>query len=137
MTERFQSISQDEILDTETGLVWRRDDQANLTWYQAINDARSLGKEWKLPTIHELFTLVDPTKSDPATGFPDIRNRRFWSSSSCANHTDYAWSVYFGSYGSVSHCAKTGVFDIKYVRSRPTEKLVVPVRYNLSLAGRF
>jgi hypothetical protein len=60
------------VLDKETGLVWQKspDSSGHITWYTASNrcDTSALGGRggWRLPTIHELETLVDTTQQAPA-----------------------------------------------------------------------
>jgi hypothetical protein len=73
----------DVVLDKETGLVWQRYPSELVTaaegWYQAIYDAYGLilggRKGWRLPTIEELYTLMDPTPTaEPylPTGHPFV-----------------------------------------------------------------
>ena len=59
------------VLDKETGLVWQRDtDNTPKTWFEAWVYCYQLTlgarKGWRLPTIEELSTLVDPSQSNPA-----------------------------------------------------------------------
>jgi hypothetical protein len=68
------NLSDDLVLDKETRLIWTRD--ANLpkgmqTWQHGMNYCRNqiqLGnrKGWRLPTIEELLSLIDPSQSNPA-----------------------------------------------------------------------
>jgi hypothetical protein len=58
---------------------------------------------WHLPTLPELLTLVDPTKSKPAidtTAFPNAPSENFWSSSAYVGSSAYTWLVSFYSGGS-------------------------------------
>ena len=60
------------VLDRETGLVWERSPSMELTtWHVAhvrCNEFVTLGSRlgWRLPTVNELASLVDPGRSDPA-----------------------------------------------------------------------
>jgi hypothetical protein len=67
------NISDDMVLDRETGLIWARN--ANLPdmvkrWIGAIRYCRNLTlgnrKGWRLPSIEELSSLVDPRQGYPA-----------------------------------------------------------------------
>ena len=58
------------VLDRETGLVWEKVPEPSiLNWHQASFRCatRSLGGRWgwRLPTIQEFASLVDPTQSNP------------------------------------------------------------------------
>lgn len=73
------TLSDDLVLDKETGLIWARD--ANLlepmTWVNACWRPRSrvqLGNRsgWRLPTVEELSSLLDPSKGAlPELALPD------------------------------------------------------------------
>ena len=62
------------VLDKETGLVWEQSPQTTMhSWSAARIEclARTVGnqKGWRLPSVHELASLVDPTNPD---GNPDL-----------------------------------------------------------------
>ncbi len=90
-------LTDDVVLDKETGLVWARN--ANLHgemfWTDAMATATStaLGKRfgWRIPTVSELQTLLDPSAADPAlpsghpffnlpAADPDSGRRELWTS---------------------------------------------------------
>jgi hypothetical protein len=52
-------------------------------------------KDWRLPTIQELLTLVNYKKYNPACDLEDTRKYAYWSSSTYAASTDYVWFVNF------------------------------------------
>jgi len=59
------------VLDKETGLVWERDTNNTMgDWYDACDYCYNLAlggrKGWRLPTVEELSSLVDPLKSNPS-----------------------------------------------------------------------
>jgi hypothetical protein len=104
-----------EILDTQTGLIWRRCvegmkwDGKTCTGYpfggmlveclhRAANEARLTGKNWRLPNIKELGSLVDATQPNLAidlTIFPNTPNDQMWSSSPYALDAFFGWAVHF------------------------------------------
>ena len=96
------------VLDRETGLVWERSpDTAVLDWYSAILacTTRTTGgrKAWRLPSIHELASLVDPTVASPGPtlppGHPFLNISPydfFWSGTSTGDPALLAWGLWFG-----------------------------------------
>ena len=84
------------VLDRETGLVWERTPDATRRNRRQAASAchnKEIGgrKGWRLPTISELASLVDPSRSNPAlpeghpfNGVrfgPAVFQSRYWSSS--------------------------------------------------------
>lgn len=108
-SERFELVLDDAaVLDKETGLVWEQSpDTTTRGWTSACNYCygREVGnrKGWRLPTIEELASLVDNDNSNPAlpTGHPfdNVQSADYWSSTTLALDTSYAWSVDFGNGG--------------------------------------
>jgi hypothetical protein len=105
------------VLDKETGLVWEKAPDAEAswdrkTWYAArafCND-RVVGnrKGWRLPTVQELASLVDPSQQPPSlpAGHPftvvvQPAPYAFWSATTQIEEPNRAWFVDFGNYGSV------------------------------------
>ncbi len=88
------------VFDAGTGLVWQSGAGGLMTWTDALAYCEALAldgaQEWRLPSIKEWFTNVDPTME----AFPRISihfserpealaDRRFWSSTPLpADHTD-------------------------------------------------
>jgi len=90
------------VLDRETGLVWQRTPgvpsfASTFTWYQAQDFCHLLGGistlpttggrlGWRLPSIEELASLVDPTQTNPALppGHPflGVENVPYWTATS-------------------------------------------------------
>jgi hypothetical protein len=65
------NMNSDAVLDRETGLVWERRPDSNvgsISQAEASCVAKVIGnrKGWRLPTISELQTLVDPSATSPA-----------------------------------------------------------------------
>ncbi len=81
------------VTDNVTGLMWPKNDD-DLTHYwdwddgaavAAINYCQSLSlggyADWRLPSIHELVSIVDYGKSSPAvntTYFPNVKSAYYW-----------------------------------------------------------
>lgn len=65
------ALGDEAVLDKETGLTWEKSPvETRMTWYQAVEycTKKELGGRmgWRLPTVEELASLVDPSQSDPA-----------------------------------------------------------------------
>ncbi len=123
---RFELVLDDEaVLDLETGLVWQKEsDDILRDWYKAQDYCSNLEiggrKGWRLPTIDELATLVD-SNHNPALpeGHPFIGNdlsSHYWSSTTYAYNTGYAWLVHFYG-GGVNDGYKTDSYYVRAVRS--------------------
>jgi len=92
------------------------------TWYEAFEAVKKLNDEkyrghsdWRLPNIHELFSLVNPEKVNPACDLEGTVAAYYWSSTTNANNTNNAWNVNFG-YGNVFSYYKTGSHYVRAVR---------------------
>ncbi|MCF6155725.1 MAG: DUF1566 domain-containing protein [Candidatus Brocadia sp.] len=104
---RFVLVLDDEaIYDKETGLVWEKSpDTTRRTWADAILYAyrKTVGgrKGWRLPTVEELASLVDPTQTFPALFLPgghpftNVQLDHYWSATIHANNTNFALTVSF------------------------------------------
>ncbi len=103
------------VLDKETGLVWEQSPvTATLDWVSALvfcngqNVGNRLG--WRLPTLQELASLIDPTQSGPAlpSGHPfsNVQSSGYWSASTYADSALSAWYVDLSS-GDVARLIKT------------------------------
>jgi hypothetical protein len=102
------------VLDHETGLVWEKSpDTSRNIWVYAIQHCfqKELGerKGWRLPTVEELSSLIDPTQIDPALPpghpFVNVQTRRdifgdyeldyYWTATTDAGSAGNAWYVGF------------------------------------------
>ncbi len=91
------------VTDTVTCLEWQDNEEANstlVTWQGAIDYCETLdldGVGWRLPNFNELYSIGDRRKVDPAIqdGFNNITSSTYWSSTTNAAKTYYAWAVYF------------------------------------------
>jgi len=95
------------VLDRRTGLTWSKN--ANpadrpLTWQQALSMVTALNRDhfggyrnWRMPNIRELESLVDLCTHSPALpdGHPFIHvQAAYWSSTTSVYEPCYAWSLY-------------------------------------------
>jgi hypothetical protein len=129
------------VTDDKTGLIWMKcpagqggadcssGSATTYAWQDAVDYCDALVSagydDWRLPEIHELVSIVDYTKFDPAidaTTFPATPYNnplaQFWSSSSSANDVSFAWYIPFD-YGEVADRAKSSTFCVRCVRSGP------------------
>jgi hypothetical protein len=110
------------ITDTKTNLIWEKygtkiymtlDDALQYAFAKASTEA----KEWRLPTIEELFSIIDYTKYDPAIDpIFDCKSSGYWSSSTYAYDPDRAWDVHFYN-GLVGAYYKSHNYYVRCVRS--------------------
>ena len=93
-----------EILkDSKTGLTWQsgENDTNKMKYDWAVtyceNFQASGLKDWRLPTVKELITLIDYQKEDPATSveFETINPSYYWSSNLSASYKQRVWGVNF------------------------------------------
>ncbi len=68
----LSNFNSDAVLDRETGLVWERSPVSILgtDWFTAVSACERLIVAnrfgWRLPSVQELTSLVDPTQGNPA-----------------------------------------------------------------------
>ena len=114
------------VFDKETGLVWEQSPSTTtFTWIGAqINcNQRTTGGRlgWRLPTVQELASLVDPNNPDgnpdlpPGHPFSNVGSINYWSATTNADVTGNAWLVNFAN-GDVVTGDKTGTRRIWCVR---------------------
>ena len=106
-----------------TCLTWQKAaPEKKMTWKQALSYCENLrlaGKsDWRLPNVEELRSIVDYSKYDPSIDedlFPNTMSAFYWSSTSSAHHTGYAWGIYFGN-GGDDHFDKDSSYFVRAVR---------------------
>jgi len=95
------------VMDMATGLSWTKNaDCASsvLDWESAFQIVRQMNREekfgfkdWRMPGITELESIVDMGRHSPALPdghpFSDVRDF-YWSSTTSEYDTDYAWALY-------------------------------------------
>jgi len=121
---------------TPTGLMWQRcakgqtwsggtctSSASDYTWDQAyaLTETFANHSDWRLPTIAELESLIDYTPGSPsaplvnATIFPATSTSYFWSASTVAGSSDYAWDISM-LLGDTGYYVKTHTEKIRLVR---------------------
>lgn len=118
--QRFVLVLDGEgVLDKETGLVWEKSpDTTARLWGSAVSYAysKNVGGRggWRLPTVEELRSLIDPTQSNPAlpSGHPftNVQSGYYWSSTTDVVSTSSAWVVFFGNGGVLSFGKSSGLY---------------------------
>ena len=114
------------VLDKETGLVWERSEGiAPTDWGSALSlcTTTTIGwrKGWRLPTIEELASLIDPWVSSPGPTLPPghpftgVAATFYWSATSHPTITGDAWTAYLGN-GAVIARGKYESFSVLCVR---------------------
>jgi hypothetical protein len=117
------------VLDKETGLVWEKSPSTTLGTPQTWNNARftCTGKNvgnrrgWRLPSIPELESLIDPSVPAPGPTLPvghpftNVRPADYWSATTDAEFPTLAWFVFFNN-GAVSTTPKTVGLQVWCVR---------------------
>jgi hypothetical protein len=143
VTPRFMDNLDGTVTDKQTGLIWLKD--ANCfgirIWNNALSDANGLADgscgltdgsqagDWRLPNSDELASLVHKGYYNPAvpntagTGqwsegdpFNNVQSDYYWSSTTFAYISNYAWYVYM----------EDGLVD--YYLSKTDNVYVWPVR---------
>jgi hypothetical protein len=108
------------VRDNETGLVWEQSpDPTPVLWTDAllICATKNVGnrKGWRVPSIPELASLVDPSVASPGPTLPaghpfsNVQSssaKGYWSATSMTANSALAWHVFFDN-GAVTGNAKT------------------------------
>lgn len=111
------------VLDTKTNLMWAVEVLSRRSFKKALEAPKALTtagfKDWRLPTVEELFCLADRTRYKPAIDtdfFPNTPSSWFWSSTVDASSPSVcAWFVDFD-YGSSFWSLQHGVGFVRAVR---------------------
>lgn len=91
------------VLDTRTNLMWAVEILPRRPFKEALEAPKSLAtagfKDWRLPTVEELFCLADRTRYEPAIDtdfFPETPSSWFWTSTiDASSPSGCAWVVSF------------------------------------------
>jgi len=104
------AFNSDAVLDKETGLVWEKSPQTTAVSSANVrltcaNKAVGGRKGWRLPSLPELASLVDPSVAPPgptlSSGHPfqNVQSANYWSTSAHAENPALMWGVGFGNGG--------------------------------------
>jgi hypothetical protein len=117
------------VRDEETGLVWEKTlETIEMSWIDAraacANKDVGGRKGWRLPSISELASLVDPSvRSGPTLPldhpFTNLLMDVYWSATTVADNPKSAWLVFFDT-GKATFAFKTITFHVWCVRGSMT-----------------
>lgn len=96
---------------------------SKMTWSNALLNSEALiyagFSDWRLPNVKELLSIADYSVYSPAvngTFFPNTQSDDYWSGTTYAGDTAFAWDVYFDG-GDVYAGGKTFEDYVRPVRS--------------------
>jgi hypothetical protein len=119
---RFVKNSDGTVTDNLFKVMWGPTLPEYMTYSKAEKACKDLSfagyKDWRLPTVNELFSLVDRKKYSPAIDteiFPDTKSNWYWTSEVYVGSSDDGWIVYFN-YGYVSYYYRNSVLYVRPVR---------------------
>jgi hypothetical protein len=117
------AVTTETVRDLETGLTWQRVDDATMRLWSSARDycdALILGgfRDWRLPTIRELQSLVDVQAADPAISpFFTGTAGAYWTATPDAGNPDYGvWVVGFQHGESYTEISSVGGYRVRCVR---------------------
>ncbi|MBI3807532.1 MAG: DUF1566 domain-containing protein [Nitrospirae bacterium] len=101
------AFNSEAVLDKETGLIWERSPQTtSARWIVARRTCieKNVGgqKGWRLPSLEELTSLVDPSIAPPgptlSPGHPflTVQSTVYWSATRVDEDAKGSWAVHFG-----------------------------------------
>jgi hypothetical protein len=117
----LSNFNNEAVLDRETGLVWERSPVGALgtDWFNAVSAcerlivANRLG--WRLPSVQELTSLIDPTQSNPALppgnpfgGIVGLVGSLYWTAATVEMDATAGKVVDFST-GSITQMGKTPI----------------------------
>lgn len=111
--------------DDKTGLVWQDNKEVaekSFTFDEAKAYCQDLTvdgfEDWRLPTIRELYTIVELRRNRPAlkNGFTVKDDGRYWTATPFAKkNSEMAWYISF-SYGEAEPYKKSRLYHARCVR---------------------
>ena len=89
--DRFVTLNEGFVLDHATQLVWRSLDE-KVSWNEAKIKCEELeGDVWRLPRRHELMSLLNLERMEPATDFPELSSDTYWAQEALNSNDEMAW----------------------------------------------
>ena len=110
--EVLADFNNEAVLDKETGLVWEKS-PSNLDWQGYWLNAKNFCNEkqtggrlgWRLPTVQELASLVDPLIASPGPAIPpgspfvNVQSWRYWSATTMDAQVDLNTGYVYPAHG--------------------------------------
>lgn len=141
--DRYVTQSNATVVDTETGLMWKRCAQgfvwegttctedpataASYSWSDALASGAShqfAGHgDWRLPNKIELASIVEYSCFEPAINsaiFPSTPVNSFWTNTPNYFNISFAWAVNFAQ-GEHTTTRRSNMFGVRLVRDFKTE----------------
>jgi hypothetical protein len=117
-SNRFEKLPDGWIKDRLLGIDWApKSLEKKLKWKEAQEYAAKFERQ---PEVYELETLLDRSKYNPAiidaAKQLELESNLYWSGTTYADSTDYAWFVYFND-GDVYYVYKVSEYYVRPVRS--------------------
>ena len=125
-TSRFITVFSGAVMDKNTGLVWDQSPIAAPTGPTSWTGARELclnravgnARGWRLPSVVELTSLIDPSLPAPyvpGTVFTGVQSANYWSATASAVGTISAFAVNFqdGLVGTSSKSSSNNVWCVR------------------------
>ena len=116
----------DTVRDSRSGLMWQDSsvvETQEMLYSQAKRYCQELSlsgyKDWRLPTVTELQSIVDFKRYDPSINraFYHTAKDNYWSSTIYADDSVRAWAVDFKS-GGTSHNRDSYSYYVRCVRGK-------------------
>jgi hypothetical protein len=98
------AIANGMVYDTKTNLTWQQVISKGMyTQGESVSHCATLGLNgvtWRLPTMREILTIVDPSVAPPgptidATAFPNTPVGFYWSATQYSGTPEKYWSAQF------------------------------------------
>jgi len=117
---------------TISSLMWMRNPVSNpgspfdqkVTWQEAKDTCENLDfaghKDWRLPSVQELFLIVDYSKTSPSIDrdiFPNARALPYWTSTEYSGNETPVWAIHFST-GLVFDTSKQDKAHVRCVRGK-------------------
>lgn len=91
---KFTDNRNGTVTDNATGLMWQQSYvkkgwESGVKYCEELNHAKH--QDWRIPSIDELQSIVDKTKSDitiDLVAFPDTRPMPYWSANTSENNSE-------------------------------------------------